>query len=113
MWPTAGRLRWRVIANVGFNKLALKRNIFASYEVRLRIITKARNFICPFYVFTLFVKEMEKGQSKTTGLKSLIKEYKDQFDIPENRNHYSIIDYQEAEKRYVKHCLQKGSCQLR
>ena len=56
---------------------------------------------------------MEKGQSKTTGIKSLIKEYKDQFDIPENRSHYSRIDYQEAEKRYVKHCLQNGRCQFK
>ena len=56
---------------------------------------------------------MEKDTSKTMGLKLLIKEYKDQFKISENLNYYSRIDYQEAEKRYVKYCLRNGRCHLR
>ena len=56
---------------------------------------------------------MGEDTSKTTGIKLLIKEYKDQFNIPENQNYYSQGDYQKAEKRYVKYCLQNGRCLLR
>jgi len=59
------------------------------------------------------VKEMERNANRTTAIKSLIRKYKNQFNIPENLNYYSEMDYQKAEKRYVKYCLQKGSCLLR
>jgi hypothetical protein len=51
------------------------------------------------------VKEMGGNTSKTAGIKLLIKGYKKQFRIPENLNHYSKKDYQEAEKRFVKFCI--------
>ncbi len=51
---------------------------------------------------------MRGDTSKTAGIKLLIKEYKKQFNIPENLNYYSKKDYQEAEKRHVKFCLHNG-----
>jgi hypothetical protein len=61
-----------------------------------------------FFNLSLLVKEMEKDTSRETGILLLIKEYKNQFNIPENLDNYSQADYQNAEKRYVKYCLQKG-----
>jgi hypothetical protein len=59
------------------------------------------------------VKEVERNVNRTTGIKFLIRKYKNQFNIPENLNHYSEMDFQKAEKRYVKYCLQKGRCLMR
>ena len=56
---------------------------------------------------------MEQDTSRETGILLLIKEYKNQFNIPENLDNYSQADYQNAEKRYVKYCLQNGRCLLR
>ena len=56
---------------------------------------------------------MENGTVRKTGIKLLIKEYKNQFNIPENREHYSRNDYHKAQKGYVKYCLQDGRCLLK
>lgn len=53
---------------------------------------------------------MGKRAVLKTGIKLLIKEYKNQFNIPENLDHYSPKDYHKAQKGYVKHCLQNGKC---
>ncbi len=53
---------------------------------------------------------MEKPTVGKTGIKLLIKEYKNQFNIPENLDHYSPKNYSKAQKGYVKYCLQNGRC---
>jgi len=42
------------------------------------------------------------------GMQRIVREYKKQFRIPENLNHYSKKDFQKAEKRFLKFCLQEG-----
>jgi hypothetical protein len=42
------------------------------------------------------------------GIKLLIEHYKRIYRIPENLNHYSEEDYQEAEKKFVKYCIVNG-----
>lgn len=56
---------------------------------------------------------MDKYPNHDTGIRLLVKEYKNQFKIPENLDFYKQEDYQKAEKEYVRYCLQKGRCQLR
>lgn len=51
---------------------------------------------------------MESDPNKTTGMALLIKGYKQKFRIPENLDHYSDEDYQEAEKKFIKLCLHQG-----
>lgn len=48
---------------------------------------------------------------RTTGIKLLIQNLKRAFRIPENLEHYSEEDFQEAEKKFLKFCLQNG-CNL-
>lgn len=43
-----------------------------------------------------------------TGIKLLIEKYRKKFQIPENFNHYSKKDFQEAEKKYIKYRLFHG-----
>lgn len=42
------------------------------------------------------------------GMGRIVKEIRNRFRIPENLNHYSEKDFQEAEKKYLKFCLQEG-----
>lgn len=51
---------------------------------------------------------MNKPSKKNVGLKLLIDKYKKAFRIPENINYYSDKDYQNAEKKFIKHSLTKG-----
>ena len=51
---------------------------------------------------------MKKPSKKNVGLKLLIDKYKKAFRIPENINYYSDKDYQNAEKKFIKHSLSKG-----
>jgi hypothetical protein len=48
---------------------------------------------------------------RTTGIKLLIQNLKKEFHIPENLEHYSEADFREAEKKFLKFCLQNG-CNL-
>lgn len=43
-----------------------------------------------------------------TGIENLIRRYSRAFRIPENLEHYSRRDFERAEKRFVKHCLEQG-----
>ncbi|MFZ0613783.1 MAG: hypothetical protein WAM73_16210 [Desulfobacterales bacterium] len=51
---------------------------------------------------------MADTSDKTTGIRRLIRNLKKEFRIPENLEHYSEEDLQEAEKKYLKFCLQNG-----
>jgi hypothetical protein len=42
------------------------------------------------------------------GMRRIVKNIRKQFRIPENLNHYTEADFQEAEKKYLKFCLQEG-----
>ena len=42
------------------------------------------------------------------GIKRLIKKYINDFQIPENLNHYSHKDFEKAQKQFLKHCLKEG-----
>ncbi|MEN8751610.1 MAG: hypothetical protein AB1Z18_02445 [Desulfobacterales bacterium] len=64
--------------------------------------------------FTYFYDQrviMADTPDRTTGIKLLIQNLKKEFRIPENLEHYSEEDFQEAEKKYLKFCLQNG-CNL-
>jgi hypothetical protein len=41
-------------------------------------------------------------------MRRIVKNIRKQFRIPENLNHYTEADFQEAEKKYLKFCLQEG-----
>jgi hypothetical protein len=56
---------------------------------------------------------VNKKPLQTTGAKLLVKEYKNNFRIPENINYYSKEDYQRAEKKYLRFCLTTGKCEVR
>ena len=43
-----------------------------------------------------------------TGIEKLIRRYIREFRVPENLEHYSRRDFERAEKRFVKHCLEQG-----
>ena len=58
--------------------------------------------------FLLEVATMQKDDFQTTGLKLLINECRKNFRIPENLDHYSAEDLRDAEKKYVKYCLNGG-----
>jgi hypothetical protein len=51
---------------------------------------------------------VKKEFTKDVGLKLLVEKYKKLFRIPENLNYYSEKDYQEAERKFLKHILVKG-----
>ena len=51
---------------------------------------------------------MQKDHRQPTGLRLLINECRKNFRIPENLNHYSDTDLRDAEKKFVKHCLNDG-----
>jgi len=52
---------------------------------------------------------MQKDHRQPSGLRLLINEYRKNFRIPENLDHYSDTDLRDAEKQYVKHCLNDGN----
>jgi Holliday junction resolvasome RuvABC ATP-dependent DNA helicase subunit len=54
---------------------------------------------------------MADTPDRTTGIKLLIQNLKKEFRIPENLEYYSEEDFQEAEKKFLKFCLQNG-CNL-
>ncbi len=51
---------------------------------------------------------MEKNVCGNTGIKALLKKYKEMFRTSENLNHYSEKDYQIAERKFLKHLLFSG-----
>ena len=48
---------------------------------------------------------IQKDSKQNAGIKSLVKKYRNIFEIPENLNHYSKEDYKIAEKRFIKFAL--------
>ena len=48
---------------------------------------------------------MQKDNYQPTGLRLLINACRQSFRIPENLDHYSPEDLRDAEKKYVKYCL--------
>lgn len=49
---------------------------------------------------------MYSGIRGRQGLNRLIKKLRDEFKRPENTRYYSKKDYREAERKYIKFCLQ-------
>ena len=58
--------------------------------------------------FWIEVKIMQKDEYQPTGLRLLISECRKNFRIPENLDHYCGQDLKDAEKKYVKYCLNHG-----
>lgn len=46
----------------------------------------------------------ELGRS-ASGIERLVAKWRTEFRRPENVDYYTEIDYQEAERKYVKYCL--------
>lgn len=59
--------------------------------------------------FWVEVLTMQKDRYQPTGLRLVIDECRKNFRIPENLDHYSAEDLKDAEKKFVKHCLNDGS----
>jgi hypothetical protein len=51
---------------------------------------------------------VQNDHRQPTGLRLLINECRKNFRIPENLNHYSDTDLRDAEKQFVKYCLNDG-----
>ena len=48
----------------------------------------------------------DRGPKSENGLRNLVECYQKLFDIKENVEHYSPIDYQNAKRNFVKHLLE-------
>jgi hypothetical protein len=46
------------------------------------------------------------GKKGCRGLQRLVEKFRNEFNRPENTNFYSETDYKEAERKYVKLCLE-------
>jgi hypothetical protein len=52
---------------------------------------------------------MNNSAGPTYGIKLLVEKYRNEFRQPENTNYYSQDDYKEAERKFVKMCLNGDS----
>ena len=48
---------------------------------------------------------MDNNENTDQGVRLLIRKYREEFRLPENKNFYSNQDYREAERKYIKFCL--------
>jgi len=48
---------------------------------------------------------MADETKRTTGIDLLVRECRIRFSIPENLNHYSAMNFREAEKKFIKFCF--------
>jgi|GEM_PF-2547451 len=44
------------------------------------------------------------------GILRIVDQYRQQFRVPENLDHYSEDDFHEAERQYLRFCLSNGGC---
>jgi len=51
---------------------------------------------------------MTDGNHIKPGIERLVAAYVDAFQIPENLNHYAPDDFESAQRRFVRFCLQNG-----
>jgi hypothetical protein len=49
-----------------------------------------------------------KHHGSKHGIERLVSVYVDAFQIPENLEHYAPEDFEKAQRRYVRFCLQHG-----
>lgn len=48
---------------------------------------------------------MEDLEGRSSGLEQLVDKLRAEFRRPENTDHYAYADYKEAERKYIKFCL--------
>ena len=48
------------------------------------------------------------GSADNLGLKRLIKQYRREFRVPENIDHYAPADFRAAERKFIKYALKTG-----
>ena len=48
---------------------------------------------------------MDEMESCASGIEQLVEKWRIEFRRPENTNHYSMNDYKEAERKFVKYRL--------
>jgi hypothetical protein len=48
---------------------------------------------------------MDKSVSRASGIEQLVERWRIEFRHPENTDFYSEVDYKEAERKFVKFCL--------
>lgn len=48
---------------------------------------------------------METKPHNNQGIKLLVKRFQNEFQCQENTDYYDDVDYQAAERKFVKHCL--------
>jgi len=54
---------------------------------------------------------MANSSNKNQGIRLLVQKCREQFRIAENLDHYSEMEYREAERKYVKLCLRGKTMQ--
>ena len=50
---------------------------------------------------------MKEKSTNVSGIKRLLRKYRNIFQIPENLNHYSDEDYKIAERKFLKYALEE------
>lgn len=48
---------------------------------------------------------MDDSEHRSRGLEQLVDKFRTEFRRPENTDHYTWVDYKEAERKYIKFCL--------
>ena len=51
----------------------------------------------------------DSAQSQNQGIDRIVDRYRQQFRVPENLDHYSDNDFHDAERQYLRFCLDTGS----
>ncbi len=52
----------------------------------------------------------EKQTAADKGIDRIVEKYRQKFRIPENLDHYAEDDLHEAERQYLRFCLNTGGC---
>jgi hypothetical protein len=52
---------------------------------------------------------MSNTRKNALGIELLVEKYRKDFRLPENTDHYEEHDYKEAERKYIKFCLNGNS----
>ena len=52
----------------------------------------------------------EKQTAADEGIDRIVEKYRQKFRIPENLDHYAEDDLHEAERQYLRFCLNTGGC---
>ena len=58
----------------------------------------------------MILQEKDPSSNDQQGLDRIVAKYRRKFRVPENLDHYSESDFHEAERQYLRFCLNSGKC---